>query len=63
VDAAIMIFNFDYQHITFGISYDINYSGLRAASTFRGGFELSALYTLQKKKKRKIKNIPCPDPF
>ncbi|MFO7722925.1 MAG: PorP/SprF family type IX secretion system membrane protein [Bacteroidales bacterium] len=63
VDAAILIFNFDYHNITFGISYDINYSSLRPASTFRGGFELSALYMVQKKKKKKIKNIPCPDPF
>jgi type IX secretion system PorP/SprF family membrane protein len=63
VDAAILIFNFDYHDITFGLSYDINYSSLRPASTFRGGFEVSALYMVQKKKKKKIKNIPCPNPF
>lgn len=63
VDAAILILNFDYHNITFGISYDINYSKLRSASTFRGGFELSALYMVQKKKSKKIRNIPCPDPF
>jgi type IX secretion system PorP/SprF family membrane protein len=63
VDAAIMVFQFDYQHITFGISYDVNYSKLRNASTLRGGFELTAVYMVQKKKKKKIKNIPCPDPF
>jgi type IX secretion system PorP/SprF family membrane protein len=63
VDAAILIFNFDYQHITFGISYDVNYSGLRSASTLRGGFELSALYMMQKKKRKKPTSIKCPDPF
>ncbi len=63
VDAAILIFSFDYYNITFGMSYDINYSKLRSTSTFRGGFELSANYLIYKKKKKKIRNIPCPDPF
>lgn len=63
VDAAILVFNFDYYNITFGVSYDINYSGLRKASTLRGGFELTAVYLIEKKKKKRIKNIPCPDPF
>ena len=63
VDAAIVMVSFEYHNITFGISYDINYSGLRAASTFRGGFELSALYMFHKKKSTKTRNIPCPDPF
>lgn len=63
VDAAILVFNFDYRAITFGISYDINYSRLWKASTFRGGFEFSAIYLLHKKKKKKPSSIPCPHPF
>jgi len=63
VDAAIVMFGFDYQQITFGISYDINYSRLRSASTLRGGFEFSALYMFHKKKKKKPGSIPCPQPF
>jgi type IX secretion system PorP/SprF family membrane protein len=63
VDAAIFIFQFDYHDVTFGMSYDVNYSGLRAASTFRGGFELSLRYMMQKKKRKKPGSIPCPDPF
>ncbi len=63
VDAAILMFGFDYQQITFGISYDVNYSKLRSASTLRGGFEFSALYMFHKKKKKKPGSIPCPQPF
>jgi type IX secretion system PorP/SprF family membrane protein len=63
VDAAIFIFHFDYHDVTFGLSYDINYSGLRAASTFRGGFEASLRYMIQKKKRKRPGSIPCPDPF
>ncbi|MDT8308991.1 MAG: PorP/SprF family type IX secretion system membrane protein, partial [Bacteroidales bacterium] len=51
VDAAILIVGFEYAGVDFGISYDVNYSGLRKASSFRGGFELSAIYLLNKKKR------------
>jgi type IX secretion system PorP/SprF family membrane protein len=63
VDAAILVFGFDYRQVTFGVSYDVNYSRLLPASTMRGGFELSALYMLHKKKKKKPGSIPCPQPF
>ncbi len=63
VDAAIFIFQFDYDDVTFGLSYDVNYSGLRAASNFRGGFEVSIRYLMQQKQRRRPGSIPCPDPF
>lgn len=63
VDAAILVFQFNYYDICFGISYDINYSTLRKASQFRGGFELSARYSIREKKSRRDRVIPCPDPF
>jgi type IX secretion system PorP/SprF family membrane protein len=45
-DAFAVLLNMDYKNVlTFGISYDINVSGLRTVSKTRGGFELSIVYS------------------
>jgi len=43
-DALIPVINFDFYDFTFGLSYDVNVSRLKAASQMQGGFELSATY-------------------
>ncbi|MFH2096446.1 MAG: PorP/SprF family type IX secretion system membrane protein [Bacteroidota bacterium] len=43
-DAGILMLGIDYQNFNVGISYDINFSKLRAASNGRGGMELSLIY-------------------
>ena len=60
-DAAIAVLGMDYKRVTAGISYDINYSGLRTASDLRGGFEFSLIYILGEKTGRKvIRKMYCP---
>ncbi len=44
-DAIIPVVKIDYNDLTFGMSYDMNVSKLRAASNIRGGFELSIVKT------------------
>lgn len=64
VDAAILMVGMDYKQLTFMMSYDINYSGLRKASDYRGGMEFSLVYMINKKKRsNNKKSIKCPDPF
>ena len=43
-DAGIACFAFDYQNFRVGISYDLNFSALKTASSGRGGLELSLRY-------------------
>jgi len=59
-DAIIMMIGMDYKTFKFNISYDINVSGLTAASQFRGGYEISLIYITQAPKKTVHKEIPCP---
>lgn len=40
-DAFIPIVKLNYNDFTVAVSYDLNASKLRAASNFRGGFEIS----------------------
>ena len=47
-DAAIVKAGFDYRNVTFGISYDINYSKLYVASRGYGGYEISVIYQFDK---------------
>jgi type IX secretion system PorP/SprF family membrane protein len=49
-DAFILSAGYDYKQFNFGVSYDINYSGLSAATNYRGGLELAVIYI--------IKNVP-----
>ncbi|MFK7785867.1 MAG: type IX secretion system membrane protein PorP/SprF, partial [Crocinitomicaceae bacterium] len=44
-DAVVPQFFFDFQAFSVGMSYDINVSVLNAASSYRGGFELSLRFT------------------
>ena len=59
-DAAIVLLGLDYNKLSLGISYDINYSKLYTASLYRGGLELSLQYILNNAKLRKPARIPCP---
>ena len=44
-DAICMMVGFEYKRaLQIGISYDSNISGLRVASMYRGGMELSLIY-------------------
>ncbi|MFN3939364.1 MAG: PorP/SprF family type IX secretion system membrane protein [Chitinophagales bacterium] len=44
-DAIIPSLGFDYNNVQFGLSYDINVSDLSAVSAYKGGIELSLIYT------------------
>ena len=43
-DALIPLVKLDFDHMSFGLSYDINISKLRAVSNSHGGFEFTASY-------------------
>ncbi len=45
-DALIISTKFDYQNLGFGLSYDINISGLRSASKANNSLELSVIYNI-----------------
>lgn len=60
-DALVPVIKLDYYHVGMGITYDLNTSKLKAASQYRGGFEL----TLSYKAYRDIHNssankVKCP---
>jgi type IX secretion system PorP/SprF family membrane protein len=60
-DALILSARFDYNKLNVGLSYDINFSKLTAASNHRGGLELSVLLLIDRQKASPpTKNIPCP---
>lgn len=44
-DAIIPVVKMDYMRYSFGFSYDLNVSGLKAATNMRGGYELSVVKT------------------
>jgi type IX secretion system PorP/SprF family membrane protein len=43
-DALIINLGLDYNNINFGLSYDVNVSGLSTVTDYRGGIELSLIY-------------------
>ena len=43
-DALIPVIKLDFNHISIGISYDVNVSKLKVVSNWRGGLELTASY-------------------
>ncbi|MAY84783.1 MAG: hypothetical protein CMP59_11690 [Flavobacteriales bacterium] len=57
-DALIIGSTVDLKNFQFGISYDFNISDLELASNYRGGFELTLVYTAPYPKAQKIR-IPC----
>ncbi len=59
-DAMVFMTGFDYKKFTFGLSYDMNVSTLKPASTYRGGIEFSLLYTYGNYKQKRKREIPCP---
>ncbi|MCX6272507.1 MAG: PorP/SprF family type IX secretion system membrane protein [Bacteroidetes bacterium] len=59
-DAAIIVAGLEYEYLNIGLSYDVNYSGLRKASYLRGGFEVSMQYTFQKPQGYTKRDVTCP---
>ena len=56
-DAIIPYIGLEINGLRIGASYDINTSGLKAATLSRGGSEFSIIYI---KRPAEIKGIPCP---
>jgi len=44
-DAVIPVVKMSFNHMTIGVSYDVNISALKTSSNWRGGLELSMSYT------------------
>ncbi len=59
-DALIVNLGLDYNNINFGLSYDINVSGLSTVTDYRGGIELSFIYWGCLDVNPKMKPIDCP---
>jgi len=60
-DAVQVLLGADFKQYKIGASYDINISGLNAASSTIGGFELALIYTGVINKKPKLKPVLiCP---
>lgn len=59
-DALIVNIGLDYNNINFGISYDVNVSGLSTVTNYRGGIELSFIYWGCIDVNPKAKPIDCP---
>lgn len=60
-DALIPVVKIDYNDLTFGVSYDMNVSKLRAASNLQGGFEISMVKTgLLTDPQRGFSKTVCP---
>ncbi len=60
-DAAIIKAGFDYRNITFGLSYDINFSKLYVASHGNGGYEISIIYQFDRTIKSDVPYLHhCP---
>lgn len=56
-DAIIPYIGLEINGLRIGASYDVNTSGLKAATASRGGSEFSLIYV---HKPEKVKGIPCP---
>jgi hypothetical protein len=59
-DAIIINLGLDYNNINFGLSYDVNISGLSAVTNYRGGIEFSLVYWGCLDVNPKQKPIDCP---
>ena len=58
-DAAIFNLTLEYEALQIGISYDINTSSFVTASTSRGAYELSLIYTSPSRERRG--KVKCPN--
>ncbi len=56
-DAVIPYIGLEFSNLRLGASYDVNVSGLKAATASRGGSEFSIIYI---RKPPESKGIPCP---
>jgi len=57
-DAGAIVLGINFKNLDIGISYDINISDLKKATTFRGGYEISIIYTAPSTLLKKV-TIPC----
>ncbi len=60
-DAANLMAGLYYGPWKFGLSYDINYSRLTAASNYRGGAEIAVIYIMPALLPKRVKYKYCPD--
>ena len=60
-DAANLTAGLYYGPWKFGLSYDINYSRLTAASNYRGGAEIAVIYIVPALLPKRVKYKYCPD--
>lgn len=60
-DAANLTAGLYYGAWKFGLSYDINYSRLTAASNYRGGAEIAVIYIMPAMLPKRVKYKYCPD--
>jgi type IX secretion system PorP/SprF family membrane protein len=61
-DAIAPVIGYEYERWRFILNYDVNVSGLRKYTNYRGGLELSVVYIAdsQKFKRKRPRSIPCP---
>ncbi|MBK6930803.1 MAG: type IX secretion system membrane protein PorP/SprF [Saprospirales bacterium] len=60
-DAVNVLLGMKVKDLTLGLAYDINTSGLRTATNYRGGFEIAANYIIKIYKPAVIRpKVLCP---
>jgi len=59
-DALFITGNLEINDLNFGISYDLNVSGLRKASSYRGAYEVSLIYVYSANRAGSRKFSSCP---
>jgi len=63
-DAVVPVVKLDYMRYSFGFSYDVNVSKLKAASNLKGGYEISLVKTgLYRDPKWERSRTTCPHAF
>jgi len=58
-DALFGLLGMDYQKWYVGLSYDLNYSGFKPATNYRGGMEFAVIYIVDRLPKKKKYRV-CP---
>lgn len=59
-EAGWLLAGMDYDNLQVNLSYDVNFSKLRNASRYNGGFEVSVIYIVAKVKKINKPGAVCP---
>ena len=63
-DALMPVIKLDYYSLGIGVSYDINMSKLRTASTYRGGLEVTVSYkSFLNIRNSSLQKMRCVVPF